>query len=83
MVFVCLLRIEVKKNKADRCFVQTKRPCRSLFNFVPHSYVFSSIQAETTALLLHIYRLLFNLFTPFDADLCDSPISYAFLACYQ
>lgn len=51
-VFVCSLRIEAKKKKANRYFVQTKRPCRSLFNFVPHYFqrlfIFSSIQAETT-----------------------------------
>lgn len=41
-----------EEKKTNRYFVQTKRPCRSLFNFVPHYFqrlfIFSSIQAETT-----------------------------------
>lgn len=62
-MFIIANRSEEKK--ANRYFVQTKRPCRSLFNFVPHYfYVFFFIQFRQKRLLmyllLYIYRQLFN-----------------------
>lgn len=56
-VYVCLLQIEAKK-KANRCFVQTKRPCRSLFNFVPHCLYVFFLQFSQKRLLMYLLLYL-------------------------
>lgn len=60
-VFVCLLRIEVKKNKANRCLCKQNvlvEVCSTLSHII--STVFSN-SVRNDCLLLYIYRLLFNL----------------------
>lgn len=60
-VFVCLLRIEVKKNKANRCLCKQNvlvEVCSTLSHII--STVFSN-SVRNDCLLLYIYRILFNL----------------------
>lgn len=70
-IWLCLyVHCEQKRRKkANRYFVQTKRPCRSLFNFVPHYFqrlfIFSSIQAETTINVCIIAYLHINYYLIF------------------